>query len=129
MNTLLANFPHSTEFREDSFVASWHEKALFDQQQYWMLEKEIVDLCTESKTTSISRDIAWPLTRIFSYIMMSIQAHYDVNDSFRIGNLNDEQMRNFRDRFQQLVEGFFSGTLNRCSDFSNTNPMFNSKYE
>ncbi|NRF65353.1 MULTISPECIES: Imm41 family immunity protein [Vibrio] len=123
MKNLLMNFPHCNEFQDSSFIGIWHEESLFDIDRYWELEKDIFDLAKENHSNDIPRDIAWPITRIFSYIMMSIQAHYSSNDGFELLNITDSELHNFRERFQCVVEGFFEGVMPLNESFEIVNPL------
>lgn len=123
MREILRNFPHCEEYRDDSFVGIWHEEGLFNEMEYWKLDKEIFDLSVLYCSENIPREIAWPLTRIFSYIMMSIQAHYNPNDGFQVENLDDLQMFEFRERLQLVIEGFFKGKMPKNKDFDLVNPL------
>ena len=125
MIELLRNFPHCEEYCEDSFTGIWHEKGRWDEKEYWLLDKSIYDLSEKYPSTEIPRDVVWPLARIFSYIMMTIQAHYNPNDGFQIENLDDEMMFEFRERFQLVVEGFFKGKMPKNSNFGIVNPLLN----
>ncbi|MFL0811456.1 MAG: immunity 41 family protein [Agarilytica sp.] len=123
MKNLLRNFPHCKEYSDDSFTGIWHEQARWDEAEYWLLDKCIYDLSEKYLSEEIPRKVAWPLARIFSYIMMSIQAHYNSNDGFEIESLDDEMMFKFRERFQIVVEGFFKGDMPKNTSFGIVNPL------
>jgi hypothetical protein len=125
MKELLRNFPHCTDFCDESFVGIWHEHCRWDEKEYWKLDKEIYELAKKYSGQEIPRNIAWPLTRIFSYTMMSIQGHYSPNDGFEIENLDMDGMFNFRERFQLVVEGFFKGEMPKNLNFDMVNPLIN----
>lgn len=101
----------------------WHEQRLMNLEEYWKLDKEIYGLSMTYCYDTIPREIAWPLTRIFSYIMISIQAHYNINDGFVIDNLNQLEMYDFNERFQMVVEGFFKGIMPKNEHFQLVNPL------
>lgn len=101
----------------------WHESSMLDFQKYWAFENEIFQLAQQQGMNDLPRDIAWPITRIFSYIMMSIQAHYNQNDGFELLNISDNELSEFRERFQCVIEGFFKGSMPKNSDFEIVNPM------
>ena len=123
MINILKNFPHCDEFDENSFTSIWHEKCVVNLDKYWELEKDIYDLSKIQIKENISREIAWPITRIFSYIMMSIQAHYNPNDYFSLKNIKDIDLHNFSERFQCVIEGFFSGNMPDNDCFEIINPL------
>lgn len=119
----MRNFPHCEEYCDTSFIGVWHEKGMWDEDEYWLLDKCIFELSEIHCSADIPRNIAWPLSRIFSYIMMSIQSHFDPRDSFRIENLDDDKMFDFRERFQLVVEGFFKGEMPNNAHFEWVNPL------
>ena len=123
MKSVLINFPHCDEYQDNSFTGIWHEEGLLNIEKYWEFEKGIFDLSKIHSGDSIPRDVAWPITRIFSYIMMGIQAHYNSNDGFIIINKNDEELHQFRERFQLVVEGFFKGVMPQNNHFDIINPI------
>ena len=86
-----------------------------------LFEKGIFDLAND--TSEIARNVAWPFTRIFSYIMTSIQSHYDPNDGFSVLNLKEGELFAFKHRFQQVFEGFFKGNMPDNDDFEIMNPL------
>ncbi|MEH6451362.1 MAG: hypothetical protein V7765_22055, partial [Oleispira sp.] len=76
-----------------------------------------------SDADCMPRAIAWPITKIFSYLMMSFLAHHNKNDYFSIKGLDSEQVFERRERVQLVFEGFFKGEMiaNDCFDYSNPN--------
>ena len=123
MNKILENFPHCNEFNKYSFVSVWHERAQLDISKYWEFEKDIFELSKGQNSDNIPREVAWPITRIFSFIMMSIQSHYNPNDLFSLTMDHDIELHNFRERFQCVVEGFFSGNMPDNENFEIINPL------
>ena len=123
MNEILRNFPASKEYRNSSFVGIWHEQCKISIEEYWKLDKAIYDLSEIYVQNDIPREVAWPLMRIFSYIMASTQAHYDLNDGFQIKDLEDVSLNEFTERFQLVFEGFFKGDMPKNSMFSIINPL------
>ncbi|WP_152004716.1 Imm41 family immunity protein [Desulfoluna spongiiphila] len=123
MNILLSNFPHCSDFSNDSFIGIFHESCVWDEAMYWELDKEIFDLSLELSGQDIPREISWPLMRIFSFLMMSIQSHYNKNDGFEISNLDEPSLFDWRERLQLVVEGFFSGKMPNNTSFEFVNPL------
>lgn len=123
IENLLRNFPHCAEFSDDSFLGIYHEQQLWNEEEYWKLDKAIYQLAEKHNGKDIPRSIAWPIMRIFSYLMMSIQAHDDSNDGFKILNVDSDSLFNWRERFQLVVEGFFSGKMPANDIFEYQNPL------
>lgn len=106
------NFPYSDQFAADSFLGKLHEEYVWDDEEYEKLEKEIYKQFEILKSTDdIPREIAWSLTRIFSYLMLIIGCHLDPNDGFTIKSLTAEQIIERRERLQLIFEGFFKGEM------------------
>lgn len=123
MDILLSNFPHCSEFSRHSFISVFHESRIWDESKYWQLDKEIYDLSDAFSGQDIPRAVAWPVMRIFSFIMVSIQSHHDKNDGFEINNLDESSAFDWRERVQSVVEGFFSGEMPGNTSFTCVNPL------
>lgn len=123
MKILLSNFPHCSDFSNDSFLGILNESCIWDKNKYWELDKEIYDLSREFAGKDIPRDVSWPITRIFSFLMMSIQAHYNEHDGFEIKNLDELAVSDWRERLQLVVEGFFRDKMPNNTDFELVNPL------
>lgn len=123
MKILLSNFPHCSDFSKDSFMSVFHESWIWDEKKYWELDKEIYDLSREFSGQDIPREISWPLMRIFSYLMMSIQSHYNKDDGFKITNLDELSVFEWRERIQLVIEGFFKGKMPPNTSFEFVNPL------
>jgi len=70
-------------------------------------------------------ELDWPIFRIFSHTFLSLNAHFDPNDGFKIKNMAKSDLYDLRERFQLVFEGYFSGDMpdqERCFDI--INPLF-----
>jgi hypothetical protein len=68
--------------------------------------------------------LRWRVFRIFSDTVMSISAHFDRNDIFKVKNLTQNELYAFRERFRLVSEGFFSGQMPELNDcFEELNPL------
>lgn len=105
---ILQNFPHNAEYNDESFLGTLHEDKMWDQKKYKELIDSIDELSAQYKGENIPRDIAWPIVRIFSHVMLLIQAHYNKDDLSSIKDITPEQLQEFREDFQISVESFFS---------------------
>jgi hypothetical protein len=113
------NFPWCDEHDDLSFGGRLHEDCVWNWDEYWQLEWALYQLCNESP----SRELYWPVFRIFSYCFASLGHHSDPNDLFRIKNLSAEELYDAKERFQLVFEGFFAGSM-PDQDFSeHRNPL------
>lgn len=120
IEAILRNFAWSDRYDEESFTGILHERATWDLEQYWEFEAAIYRLADHPTDFP---SLMWPLFRIFSHTMVSFGAHFDPNDVFRIENLTDEQVHDYRERFQLVFEGMFSGEMPvQSSCFETSNP-------
>ncbi|MFS1900027.1 Imm41 family immunity protein [Vibrio lentus] len=120
---LYRNFVSSSEFDDNSFIAKLHECHVWDDSEYWKLDSAIYSLASDlGASEDIPRAIAWPITRIFSYLMMTFEAHHNKNDSFEIKGLDFEEAFNRRERVQLVFEGFFEGEMIHNDSFDYSNP-------
>jgi hypothetical protein len=117
---ILKNFAWSDQYDEESFAGVLHERCIWDVEKYWKLEAAIYHLAAHPEDFP---SLMWPLFRIFSHTMLSFGAHFDPNDAFRMRNATDEQVHDYRERFQLVFEGAFSGEMpDQASLFDTKNP-------
>lgn len=119
---LFRNWASSELFDENSFISILHESHVWDEDEYWKLDSAIYELANKYSDDFIPRDIAWPIARIFSYLMMSFEAHHNKNDYFKMKGLDSEQVYNRRERVQLVFEGFFKGEMISNDSFDYCNP-------
>jgi len=112
MNNIYRNFAWCNEYTEESFVGQLHENKTWNDDEYFKLEGTLYELCSEYKDAQcIPRDLAWPIVRIFSYLMLTLGCQYDSNDAYEIENISREQFYDRRERIQLIFEGFFTGEM------------------
>lgn len=106
------NFAWCDAYVDDSFIGILHERSIWDDDEYFKLEGSLYGLCEQfNQSDSLPRDVAWKIFRIFSYLMVSLASHSELNDGFTVSNLSDEQFFNRRERLQLVFEGFFEGKM------------------
>ncbi len=107
LDIIYQNFPHCAEYRDDSFLGVLHEERRLDMDAYWKLEWALVMLT--SNEVDYSRHLSWPVFRIYSAGCVMFQADIDPLDGYKINDFNDQQSRDFTERFRLAFEGFFRG--------------------
>ncbi|MES9889213.1 MAG: Imm41 family immunity protein [Candidatus Sedimenticola sp. 6PFRAG1] len=112
MNEIDRNFTGSKEYSDDSFIGIFHEKQIWDDEEYLKLENYLYEECDKYKVQSnIPRDVFCSVMQIHSYLSQSIGCHFDSNDGFKIEGINKEQLYQRRERLQLIFEGFFKGEM------------------
>lgn len=122
LNILRSNFPHGDEFLNDSFVGLLHEDQVWNESKYWEFDRAVYHLSNQSEDRQIAREIAWPLMKIFSYVMGAITAHHNKNDLYSI-TIDDSALHDFRERIQVVIEGFFQNKMPNNEHFEKINPL------
>jgi len=107
LDIVYQNFPHCTEWRDDSFLGILHDESRLDMNAYWELEWALVNLTTDQ--VDYPRHLSWPVFRIFSHTMLLIKASTNSEDGYKIQDFDNEKSRDFTERFQMVFEGFFKG--------------------
>lgn len=113
------NFAWSGQFDDASFSGQLHEEGIWSWDEYWLLEWALYQLHNEPP----SRELHWPVFRIFSNSFLALGAHRDPNDAFEICNLNQEEFYGARERMQLVFEGFFQGSMPSQDIFDQSNPL------
>lgn len=114
------NFAWCKEYDDTSFSGLLHERNVWDDEEYWILEWALYQLRDQQKS---DREILFQVFRIFSYTFLLISCHFDTNDGFRISNRTDSQLYDLRERFQLVFEGFFHGDMPAPDSFDVRNPL------
>lgn len=95
------SFPWCEEHDDRSFLGQLHEGGVWDVGEYWSLESALLELKSAGVFTP---EIAWRAFRVFSHTMLLLAAHSDPDDGFRIVNLSQEELHEFRERMQLAFE-------------------------
>jgi hypothetical protein len=118
---ILRNFAWSGEYDEASLAGRLHENCEWNWEEYWLLEWALYTL---SNSRSSHSELDWPIFRIFSYVFLQINCHFDPNDAFEISGLDRPAVYDLRERFQLIFEGYFSNNLpNQKVCFERQNPL------
>ena len=119
----IKNFPRHLNWQE-SFYAKLTESGIWDRDEFWKLHRDLIGITSElMDSDSMERDFAADLVWLLSRINELYVAHFDKNDVFVISNLSDDEVRQFKERFDVAVLGVFSGELLLESEFELVNPL------
>lgn len=122
IDVVYQNFPHCEEWREASFLGVLHEEARLDMNAYWRLEWALVSLTNEQ--VNYSKHLIWPVFRIFSCLMLLLQANTNPEDCYEIAGFTGGVEVEFTERVQLVFEGFFKGEVpDLALAFDEPNPL------
>ncbi|NIJ73959.1 Imm41 family immunity protein [Xanthomonas sp. LMG 9002] len=124
-NVVTRNLARCAAYDDGSFVGRLHEEMRWNWDEYWLLEKALYDLATDGE---LERETAWPLFRIFSFVLMLLGCHFDPNDLFAIKGVSDEDVRDLLERFQLVFEGFYAGRMPAYESLDPPNPLLASTH-
>ena len=111
-----------------NWVGSFYEKLTeygeWDIDEFWKLHSEIIEISVNSKSQDkIDRALAANLVTLLIKVLNLIEAHFNIKDVFRIENLDDDSIFNYKERFVSAVNSVFSGEVLPESSFTLTNPL------
>ena len=122
-NYFIKNFPLHLNWQE-SFYAKLTEGGIWDRDEFWKLHRDLGWITSELMDSDcMERDFATDLVWLLSRINELYVAHFDKNDVFQILNLSDDELRQFKERFDVAVHGVFSGELLSEAEFELVNPL------
>lgn len=112
MKHIYRNFPWNENYSNESFLGVLHEQDLWDDDEYFLLEQSVYSACMGNNAQDpIPRDLAWPVMRIYSYLMLKISCYLDEGDISEITNITRDQVYARRSRVMSVFEGFFKGEM------------------
>lgn len=111
MNEINRNFSECDEYSVESFIGILHGKYEWNDDEYFRLEDYLYLIGQGGPSGFLSRDIAWPVMKIYSYLCNLIGCHLDSNDSFSIAGMDLDSLYSRRERAQLVFEGFFKGDM------------------
>jgi len=112
--------------REDdySFLDFLHEQRIWKQEEYWKVEFALAKIASSQiYSEAFPPEIVCVVWKIFSFIMASFSWHFDSEDTFRIKNLSDEEIRELRERVINVFEGFMCRNFPNQDIFEVENPL------
>lgn len=124
MQNIETIFEENYEAVEHSFLRILHEDETWNHEKYWELDHAMV-VCAKNnrEQTQLNRELCAVAARIYINILGLVSAHYDENDFFRIKNLSDEEVFDFREKTELRFEHFYSGEVLTERLFRQKNPL------
>lgn len=124
LHHLLRNFPFCDEYCENSFLEKLYKQDTWDEDEFWLLDMAIYELAELFDGDEIPRSVTWPVVRVYSFIFTMINAHHNPSDGYQIKGMdNPMTIHEWRDRAEQVFEGFFSGEMPGNQYFEKMNPL------
>ena len=124
MRELERNIPGHSNW-EGSFFERLTEYGEWDQEAFWYLHKELVELAQRADEHSVDRELAYMLLYLQQRVLNLVAAHFAKNDVFNITNLKGEQLYEFKERFDMAILGVITGEVLPESSFDLVNPLLN----
>ncbi len=124
IKTFAMNDPGSTLWSEDSFIGVLHERQRWDENEYFRVEAALYERIKSRRTIDRSRDyVDRVAARIFGFGMLMFSCHFDPSDGFQIRNLELEELRQWRERFQLVFESFYGNKMPGHESLVPANPF------
>lgn len=108
-------------YDEKSFAGVLHERGIWHEEQYWLLESALYALAHEE---AIEVDLYAAVFRIFNFVTNAICSHLDQNDLYGMENLDREKVYDLRERIRMVFEGFYIRKIpDQETCFDEKNPL------
>ncbi|WP_175961304.1 Imm41 family immunity protein [Burkholderia pyrrocinia] len=118
---LQKNVFSSSAYDEKSFAGVLHERGIWQEEQYWLLESALYSLAHEE---AITVDLCAEVFRIFNFVTNAICSHLDQNDLYEIENLDREKVYDLCERIRMVFERFFVRKMpDQEACFNERNPL------
>jgi hypothetical protein len=122
--TIASNDAQSPQWSDGSFVGLLHERHQWNIEAYFRFEAALYELCDARITDVFLRKVVDRVAaRVFGYTMLLFSCHFDSCDGFKVQNLDDDELRRWRQRFQLVLEGFFANSLPAAGTLQPVNPF------
>ncbi|WP_195841364.1 Imm41 family immunity protein [Burkholderia cenocepacia] len=119
-----ANVFSSPAYDEKSFAGVLHERGIWQEDQYWLLEAALYALAHEK---TIAVNLYTEVFLIFNFVINAICPHLDQDDLYEIENLDREKVYDLRERIRMVFEGFFVRKMpDQEACFEERNPLLES---
>lgn len=111
LEAIFENLPGSQHWSA-SFWGRLVEDCVWDIQQFWRLHDALLAVAESLQTSPVlDRGLACAVVRIQARVLGAFSAHYDSSDHFNISNLDDQELRDYVERFEHAVLAVFSGEV------------------
>ena len=123
LDTVFANLPGSPEWPA-SFWGRLVEGCVWDTDEFWRLHLALLTVAESLQSSSdLDRELACAVVRIQARVMGALTAHYDPDDHFKILNLDDQELREYAERFEHAALSLFSGEVLPESSYDLQSPL------
>lgn len=109
---------------EGSFYERLTEDGEWDSKSFWVLHLELLNIAKQQKPdVGVDRDLAYMLLYLQQRVLTLIASHSTNKDSFKICNINNDQLYEFEERFNMAILGAISGKVLPETSFDLVNPL------
>ena len=117
------NIPNHRDW-EGSFYETLTEYGEWNADAFWKLHLELISIAQGVNAESpVNRELSYMLLYLQQRVLNLISAHFNENDCFKIKNLNNENLFEFKERFEIAILGAITGEILSESSFDLVNPL------
>ena len=117
------NIPNNPNW-EGSFYETLTEYGEWNAEAFWKLHLELTFIAKGVNAESpVNRELSYMLLYLQQRVLNLISAHFNGNDCFKIKNLTNEQLFEFKERFEMAILGVITGEVLSESSFDLINPL------
>lgn len=121
--TIARNLPGDENW-EGSFYERLAEHGVWDEHEFWLIHREIVELAARfSDKADIDKKFAYSVILLYSKIDALVTANFNVDDAYVITGLTAEEIFLHKERLDHAVLSVFSGAIMPESAFDLANPL------
>ncbi|PQJ60651.1 hypothetical protein BTO10_14995 [Vibrio chagasii] len=109
---------------EHTFYGHLSEYGEWDIEKFWIFHKALIEVGMLVKEgTSVDRNLAYALLYIQHGVLVHIGSHFNSRVSWKFESIDDEELRDYAERFQLAILGAISGDIVPESSFDLINPL------
>ncbi len=109
---------------EGSFYENLTEYGEWNADAFWKLHLELTSIARGVDAESpVNRELSYMLLYLQQRVLNLISAHFNENDCFKINNLSNEKLFEFKERFEISILGVITGEILSESSFDLVNPL------
>ena len=123
LSELERNIPNHCDW-EGSFYETLTEHGEWNADAFWKLHLELISIAQGVNAESpVNRELSYMLLYLQQRVLDLISAHFNKNDYFKIKNLNNEKLFEFKERFEIAILGAITGEILPESSFDLVSPL------
>lgn len=106
---------------EGSFYERLSEYAEWNIEKFWDLHFDLLSIANSRSKNTTNSDFCYALLYLQQRVLNLIIAHYNPEDIFNIHNINNQELFEFKERFEMAIIGAITGEVlsESCFDLMN----------